>query len=47
MSIILDTCGLQDVKHDKSKSVRDTCPLLCSKTFSGFKSLYIIPVIMP
>lgn len=33
------TCGLQDVKHDKSKSVRVTCPLLWSKTFSGFKSL--------
>lgn len=33
------TWGLQDVKQDKSKSVKDTWPLLWSKTFSGFKSL--------
>ena len=33
------TCGLQVVKHDRSKSVKDTCPSLCNRMFSGFKSL--------
>jgi hypothetical protein len=37
------TCGLQDVRQDKSKSVREMCPSLWSKIFSGFKSRYIIP----
>lgn len=38
------TWGLHEVKQDKSKSVKATCPLVWSRIFSGFKSLYIIPV---
>lgn len=37
------TCGLQDVKNDRSKSVNTTCPSFWSKIFSGFRSLQIIP----
>jgi hypothetical protein len=39
------TWGFEEVKNERSKSVRTMWPSSWSKIFSGFRSRYIIPAI--
>lgn len=41
----MNTCGLHEVRQERSKSVREMWPSLCSNIFSGLRSRYIIPAI--